>query len=73
MANSKETAKQILQNIGGKENVSYFNHCMTRLRFDLNDNDKINQTALENITDVISVQIKNGQLQVIIGLDVQKV
>jgi PTS system beta-glucosides-specific IIC component len=50
MANSKETAKQILQNIGGKENVSYFNHCMTRLRFDLNDNDKINQTALENIT-----------------------
>lgn len=73
MEDLNETAKSILVSIGGKDNITFFTHCMTRLRFDLVDNSKIAKEKLEDIDGVISVQIKNGQLQVIIGLDVQKV
>lgn len=52
MTHNKEI-KQILQYIGGKENIKGITHCMTRLRINLFDNNKINLEALFNIDDVL--------------------
>ncbi|OTO72767.1 MULTISPECIES: beta-glucoside-specific PTS transporter subunit IIABC [unclassified Enterococcus] len=70
--NYRETAKQIINNIGGKENISHIEHCSTRLRFTLKDDNKVNKDALESIEGVIGVRL-NVQCQVIIGNDVVEV
>jgi PTS system beta-glucosides-specific IIC component len=66
----QNTARQIIDNIGGKENVLSLFHCITRLRFLLKDNDKANRTALESIEGVMGVNISGDQFQLIIGNDV---
>ena len=43
MSSNKKLAEQILKNVGGKENISNFLHCATRLRFNLIDFDKVNK------------------------------
>jgi PTS system beta-glucosides-specific IIC component len=45
--NYQDTARQIIDRIGGKENVLSLFHCITRLRFLLKDNDKADRAALE--------------------------
>lgn len=67
----KKTGFQVLETIGGKENVISVTHCATRLRFELVDKTKVNQTKLEKTEGVISVVDSGGQYQVIIGNDVQ--
>ena len=69
----EETAKQILHNVGGEENVSSLVHCATRLRFKLNDTSKANKEALESMDDVLSVVQGGGQYQVVIGSHVSDV
>lgn len=64
---NKELAKEILRLVGGAENVSRVVHCMTRLRFNLKDNNKIQMKELEALKGVMGAQIQNKQLQVIIG------
>ncbi|WP_100407736.1 beta-glucoside-specific PTS transporter subunit IIABC [Bacillus solitudinis] len=68
-----ETAREILRNVGGQENVQQAIHCMTRLRFNLNDNTKVNRTELENVPGVMGTNISGSQFQVIIGNEVPKV
>lgn len=63
-------AKNILNLVGGKENVSHVMHCATRLRFTLKDIDKAKTEEIKNLKGVIDVIIKNGQYQVCIGPDV---
>ena len=41
-------AKEILENIGGKENIKSIEHCATRLRLILKDKEKINEKAIED-------------------------
>lgn len=62
-----ELAKIILPSIGGKENISYFQHCTTRLRFNLKDRSLVDINAIENADKVLGVQWSNDELQVIIG------
>ena len=50
MAKYTELAEDILKHVGGKENVKSVTHCMTRLRFSLNDIEKANQD--ENINSL---------------------
>lgn len=69
----KEMAKKIVELVGGANNVSRVMHCMTRLRFNLKDNDKIQLEKLEKMEGVLGAQIKNRQLQVIIGPQVGSV
>lgn len=71
--NANETARKILQNIGGEDNIKAFTHCATRLRFDINDDSLIKKEELNAIKEVLAVVDKGGQLQVVIGPAVENV
>jgi len=60
-------AKDIIANVGGKENVSSVVHCITRLRFKLKDESKANTDVLKNMDGVVTVMKSGGQYQVVIG------
>ncbi|MDH2927568.1 beta-glucoside-specific PTS transporter subunit IIABC [Lonepinella koalarum] len=66
-------AQSIVQNVGGLENIVSLTHCVTRLRFCLKDDNLTNQTALEELTEVLAVVRGNGQYQVVIGNMVEDV
>ena len=63
----RKCAEEIVQQIGGRDNIAQAAHCATRLRLVIKDNDKINKKALENIDGVKGMFESNGQLQLIIG------
>lgn len=63
----EQLAKDIIANVGGKENVSSVVHCVTRLRFKLRDESKANTEVLKNMDDVVTVMKSGGQYQVVIG------
>ena len=65
-------AEDVLQAVGGKENVATVTHCMTRLRFTLKDKSVPNVDVVKAVPGVIGV-LDAGQFQVIIGADVDKV
>lgn len=60
-------ARQILENVGGKENLISAAHCATRLRLVIADNDKCDSKAVENIDAVKGVFFASGQMQIILG------
>ena len=70
MAKYEQLAKFIVDNVGGKENIESINYCMTRLRIKLKDMNKANREALDNNKDIVSTQVAEGKLQVIIGTHV---
>lgn len=72
MASKKydELADSILGFVGGKENVSYFTHCVTRLRFNVKDKGLVKGEELESLAGVIGKQWSGDQLQIIIGQQV---
>lgn len=74
MANNyKETAQQVVDNIGGKENINNTWHCITRLRFNLNDKNKVQLEETKKIPGVMGAQFSGDQFQVIIGNTVEDV
>lgn len=66
-------AQQILQLVGGKENIVSLTHCFTRLRFQLKDLNKANREKLLQTEGVISVVESSGQYQVVLGNKVTKI
>lgn len=68
-----KTAKGILEHIGGEANVQNVIHCMTRLRFNLQDQSKVDRKAIEKVPGVMGTNISGEQFQIIIGNDVPKV
>ena len=63
----RETAQQIFEKIGGKDNLVSAAHCATRLRLVIVDNDKCDNKAVENIDGVKGVFFASGQMQIILG------
>lgn len=63
----KQTAQQIFDKIGGKENLISAAHCATRLRLVIVDNGKCDNKAVENIDGVKGVFFASGQMQIILG------
>ncbi|MFQ7241429.1 glucose PTS transporter subunit IIA [Agathobaculum sp.] len=63
----KKAASEVLENIGGKDNIVSAAHCATRLRLVIADNGKVNKKELENATGVQGVFEAQGQLQIIFG------
>ena len=70
MGKFEKEAKDLLDAIGGKENVTAVSHCATRMRFVLGDGKKANVKAIEAIPVVKGTFTNAGQFQVIIGNDV---
>ena len=62
-----DLAKDILEHVGGSENVKSLHHCVTRLRFKLKDEDKADTEYLKKKEGVVTVVQSGGQYQVVIG------
>ncbi|MFB3165266.1 PTS system trehalose-specific EIIBC component [Neobacillus sp. 179-J 1A1 HS] len=70
MTKFTESAKELLEHVGGKENIAAVTHCVTRMRFVLNDPSKADVTKIESLKPVKGTFTQAGQFQVIIGNDV---
>lgn len=64
-------ATELLKLVGDKENVYAVSHCMTRMRFVLNDPSKADVKAIEKLPSVKGSFVQAGQFQVIIGNEVK--
>ncbi len=67
MAKYTELVEQIIENIGGSDNIATITHCVTRLRFMLKDESLANDEVLKNMQGVVTVMKTAGQYQVVIG------
>lgn len=66
-------SKQIIELVGGKENISGLTHCVSRLRFTLHDHAKADTEAIKKLEGVVGCNDTGAQFQVIIGLHVKAV
>ncbi|MDR9802089.1 PTS system trehalose-specific EIIBC component [Bacillus paralicheniformis] len=67
MTDLNQSARRIVDAVGGADNIAAVTHCVTRLRFALLDESKVNQEVLEQIDVVKGSFSTNGQFQVVIG------
>ncbi len=68
----KAVVQQIIQLVGGKENIINIWHCMTRLRFDLKDLNLIQEEEIKKISGVMGTQFTKKQFQVVLGTTVNQ-
>ncbi|MBR1744297.1 MAG: PTS transporter subunit EIIC, partial [Lachnospiraceae bacterium] len=68
-----ELCEQIIEKVGGKENITGALHCMTRLRLTLKEDSKVELNAVKGIKGVLGAQFSGGQFQIIIGPTVGEV
>ena len=66
MKKEQRMATDILEHVGGKDNIQRVAHCMTRLRLSLKDDSKVNMTDLKRVEGVMGV-VEDETLQVVIG------
>ncbi|MFV0480189.1 MAG: PTS transporter subunit EIIC [Anaerorhabdus sp.] len=71
--NYLKTAESILGCVGGKENITFLTHCVTRLRFTLKDKSLVQESVLNSLDGIYGMKWSNGQLQVIIGNEINEV
>ncbi|MGX7418839.1 PTS transporter subunit EIIC [Carnobacterium gallinarum] len=73
MAKYTDLATNIVEKVGGKENVSSIFHCVTRLRFKLKDESIAKTEEIKKMDGVVTVMKSGGQYQVVIGTHVPEV
>lgn len=61
------TARELVKELGGNDNITNVTHCATRLRFILKDESKVNSDKVKKIPGVITTVQASGQYQVVIG------
>lgn len=71
MGKFSSDAKQLLEYVGGKENIRAVSHCVTRMRFVLGDDSLADVDKIETLASAKGTFTQGGQFQVIIGNDVQ--
>ncbi|TWS94034.1 sucrose-specific PTS transporter subunit IIBC [Streptococcus sp. sy018] len=64
---NKQIAKEVIEAVGGRENVKSVAHCATRLRIMVVDESKIDKEKAENIEKVQGAFFNSGQYQMIFG------
>ena len=69
----KSLAQQIIEKVGGSNNISDVYHCQTRLRFKLIDEKKVNEKELNEMDGIATVLFSGGVFQVVIGTHVKEV
>ena len=70
MGRFTEESKKLLEYVGGRENIGAVSHCVTRMRFVLNDPAKADVKAIEALPSAKGTFTQAGQFQVIIGNEV---
>jgi PTS system trehalose-specific IIC component len=73
MGKYRKDALDIIELVGGKDNIASASHCVTRLRFVLKDESKADKKGLDNLAIVKGTFINAGQFQVVIGNGVKDV
>ena len=63
-------ATDVIELVGGEENITSITHCVTRLRFMLKDEAKADDEKIDKLDGVIQVMHASGQYQVVIGAKV---
>lgn len=63
----QKTARELVKELGGNENISNVTHCATRLRFILKDESIVDSAKVSKIQGVITTIQAGGQYQVVIG------
>lgn len=71
MGKYADDATKLLELVGGKDNIAAVSHCMTRMRFVLNDESKVDVPGIEALPYTKGSFTQAGQFQVIIGNDVK--
>jgi PTS system beta-glucosides-specific IIC component len=64
---TREAITNIIRLVGGADNINKVWHCMTRLRFDVIDESKIDQPEIKKLPGILGAQIQSDQFQIIIG------
>lgn len=67
MSENSKIAKEIIDAIGGEDNVESVAHCATRLRIIVADKEKVDQEKVEAVDKVKGAFYNSGQFQVILG------
>lgn len=67
MSENKKIAQEIIDAIGGQDNIELVAHCATRLRVVVNEEEAIDKERVENIDKVKGAFFNSGQFQVILG------
>ncbi|MEI7368299.1 PTS transporter subunit EIIC [Pectobacterium colocasium] len=67
-----DVIQSIIKLVGGNENINKAWHCMTRLRFDLIDESKVQTEAIKNLPGILGAQHQSEQFQIIIGPQVNE-
>lgn len=70
--NFKNIATDILNSVGGKDNISDIYHCATRLRIVVNNPDLVDQEKLKKVDGIKGVIIKGQEIQSFIGTKVNE-
>lgn len=71
--NNSQMGEQILEGLGGSENISHFTHCATRLRVTPKSHGAIDKDKIESTPGVLSILEQSGQTQVVLGDKVEGV
>lgn len=71
--NFTEVARIVLEGIGGKENVTSINNCITRLRLEIKDYTKVDEKKIKSAGVAGVIRPGKTSVQVIIGTQVQHV
>ncbi|ELS9503598.1 PTS trehalose transporter subunit IIBC [Vibrio parahaemolyticus] len=70
---ARKDVERLIELVGGPDNIASVSHCLTRLRFVLNDTDKADTKQLEALRIVKGCFTNAGQFQVVIGTEVDEV
>lgn len=65
-----ELASKVVEYVGGKDNIVFFTHCVTRLRFNVKDKSLVKGSDIEKIRGVMGCQWVGDQYRIIIGQSV---
>lgn len=70
MKDYSELADRLIELLGGTDNITYFTHCITRLRFNVKDRGLVQKDEIDKVKGVLGSQWSGDQFQVIIGQSV---
>ena len=70
MGKYTKMSQQVLEKVGGLSNITFVEHCATRLRIHYASKSKVDVEAIKGLENVVGVVAKTGQVQIIIGPEV---